>query len=68
MKAPGVDLLAVIAGTAVGIASAVITHLLLGQDAMVVGGSVMAASFMASAVTKARHRSAHQAPTNRVNP
>jgi uncharacterized membrane protein YgaE (UPF0421/DUF939 family) len=54
MKIFGVDLFAVIAGVAVGIATAIISHLLLGQNATVIAGSLVAASFTASAVTKAR--------------
>jgi hypothetical protein len=54
MKTFGVDILAVIAGFAAGIACAVISQLLLGQSGTIIGGSVAAASLVASAVTKAR--------------
>jgi hypothetical protein len=49
-----VDYLAVIAGFAGGIAVAAISRLVLAQDAAVIGGSLAACAFIASAVTRAR--------------
>jgi len=49
------DAIAVIAGIVTGVAVAIISRLLLGPHAVVIGGSVLAASFTASAVTKNRN-------------
>jgi LytS/YehU family sensor histidine kinase len=55
-----VDLVAVFAGMIGGLAVAIITHLIAGNDAQVIGGSLAAAAFIASLVTKARARQPRQ--------
>ena len=54
MKIPSVDLLAVAAGIVIGLVVVVVTRLLTGPDATVIGGALAAASVTASFVTKAR--------------
>jgi uncharacterized membrane protein YgaE (UPF0421/DUF939 family) len=52
-----IDYLAVVAGFAAGIGVALLSRLLLGQDAAVIGGSLAVCAVIASAVTRARQLS-----------
>jgi hypothetical protein len=52
----GFDAIGVVAGVSVGLAVAVISKLLLGADATVIGGSLLASSLVASTITGRRAR------------
>ena len=49
-----VDLIAILGGLIAGLAVAIITRLTALPEATVIGGSLVAASVIASAITKAR--------------